>query len=399
MKMKRIFDNIRILDFTNTIAGPEAAAILGDNGAEVIKIEKPNGGDDARIYYPRIETSSGTHIRGNRGKKSLAVSLKDPDGAKIINELIKTADVIVENFRPGAMAKLGFGYENAKTIKPDIIYCSISVFGQTGPLSMKPGYDPIAQAMTGIMDLTGERNGSPTRVGSTIGDFIGAFNAAFDIASALYHRMLTGEGNYIDVSITDGLIASNCYLEGAGMGDHPTRNGKHEFSTAPYGIFAGNDGECIIVAPNNNLWAKLCNLMGKPELIDDPKFNTPVKRAQENLEELVQIIEQYLKSFGMIEEAVDILDKAGIPVAKILTTNEVVEHPHFIHRGIITELQTPKGFKQKNITGRGVHIHFSNAPSYISAPAPALGEHNVEIMKSLGKSDEEIKVLNDKWIL
>jgi CoA:oxalate CoA-transferase len=401
--MKGIYEGIRILDFTNTIAGPECSAVFGDQGAEIIHIEKPEG-DDGRYYYPQVECTTGgsvgsCHLRGNRGKKSLCIALKDPEALKVIKELLVTTDVIIENNRPGVMKKLGIDYETVRQIKPDIVYCSISMFGQTGPLSSKPGYDPIAQAMSGLMDLTGDPDGGPTRIGTTIGDYSGAYTAALGIASALFHRFRTGEGNYIDVAITDCLITANAYLEAAALGLPATRAGKHELTAAPYGIFDGNGGSCFIVAPSNSLWAKLCELMGKPELITDTKFATPIKRANEGRADLINVIEVYVKSFATIDEAVKVIDEAGLPVTKILTSAEVANHPHFLQRGSITDIPLPKNHKAKSFRGKGIQIIYSNTPGHISGPAPLLGEHNTEILRALGKSDSEITALNDKWML
>lgn len=396
--MKRIFDGIRVLEFTTAIAGPVAAALLADQGAEVIKIEKRGSGDEMRLADPFIEGESLTFMWANRGKKSMVLPLDDPRGLEIAKELIRTADVILENFRPGVMKKYGLDYEGAKAIKPDIVYCSVSAFGQTGPYRREAGYDNIAQAMSGILDMTGEPDRPPVVIGTLLGDYNAACNAFGAISAALYHRLRTGEGNYIDLSLVEALACINHHLEPAGFGDIHYRSGHHASGAAPFGLFEGNHGEsAMICAHTPKHFRLLCECMGRTDLLSDPRMETRKTRF-ENLPALQEIIESYLKSFPTIDEPIRILKDAGIPVTKAISTAQVVQDPHFNERGIITDIPvTRKITSVKSFKGRGIYMKFSNTPGEIGIP-PALGEHNTAILKELGKSDQEIEGLNSSWL-
>ncbi len=225
--MAGIFDGIKVVDFSNNLAGPCCTSLLADMGADVIKVERPVAGDDSRGIAPRIEGKSLSFMWYNRGKKSIELALDDPESVEILYKMISDADVVIETFKPGMMKKFSLDYESAVKIKPDIIYCSISACGQTGGYAKKPGFDVIAQGMSGLMDLTGDPDGLPVKYGVTIGDYVGSFNAYGAIASALYHRLRTGEGQYIDISLLDGLISCNTTIENAStLGANPTRAGR-----------------------------------------------------------------------------------------------------------------------------------------------------------------------------
>lgn len=397
--MANVFDGIKVLDFTNNLAGPNASAMMADFGAEVIKIERPIYGDDARGISPRLEGQAIFCLWSNRGKKSVVLDMKDPQAVEIVKQIICDCDILIESFRPGQMKKFGLDYESVKKIKPDIIYVSISLAGQTGAYSMRPGFDIIAQGMSGFMDMTGEKTGAPTKCGATIGDYIGSFNAFGAMAAALYHREKTGEGNWIDIALFDGLAIVNSMFEGAAnLGMKPTRLGNQHTLSAPYGVFTGNNGDALVIAAyTNNMWKKFThNCLQRPELFDDPKFSTNAARI-ENLTELVGIIEEWLRSFAKIEDAEKILLDNGIAACKIRSTAEVVTDPVLWERGTIIKVPTPPSFKEHDeVVIRGPWIKMSNTPAVVTR-APDLGEHNYEVLSKYGYSKEQIDEMEQAW--
>ncbi|TWH46740.1 CaiB/BaiF CoA-transferase family protein [Sporomusa sp. KB1] len=390
--MRNIFDGIKVIDFTSTAAGPTATALLADFGAEVIKVERPKVGDDSRQFMPQFEGNSMTHMWCNRGKKSLVVDMQDPIGVEIVEKLILQADIVVESFRPGTMAKFGFDYDNLKKINPRIIMCSVSGYGQTGPDSHKPGYDIVAQALSGAMDLTGDPDGPPVRSGLVLADYCAGYNAFAGMVAALYYRERTGKGQHVDIALLDCLIGMNSFVEAAGLGHKPTRTGNHHGMLAPFGVFKGKSEYAIICAPNLKLWSLLCTVMGRTDFIEDPLFNTSPNRIK-NIDKMITEIEQWLKTFDKIDEPVAMMDKAGIPCAKILTSNDVISNEHLKVREMIIELETPSG---KKISARGNHLKFSEAKA-ILRKAPKLGEHEDQILKLIGYDDVKIAELKSKW--
>ncbi len=373
--MKTIFEGIKVLDLTNNIAGPLSTAMLADFGAEVIKVEKPNGGDDSRAWAPLVDGVSAYYLWHNRGKKSIVLDLKSDAHLEIIRELIKQVDVVVESFRPGIMEKFRLGYQDIATINPNIIMCSISAFGQTGPYRNLPGYDLIAQAMSGVMDVTGESDGPPQKLGPSVADYSGGFNAFGAIAAALFYRERTGQGQHIDVSLLECIIAANDYCEPAFMGRPVTRNGNHHSMLAPYGVFNGKDGSIVIGVLNPKLWDTFTTIIGKPELATDPRFVTASDRI-DNLPEVIEIIEQWLGTLDRIDDGEKLLKENGIPCAKVKRVIDLKTDPHLLERGTVTELQLPDS--NMKLTTRGVHIKFSKTPGKLGVP-PKLGEHQQEI--------------------
>lgn len=398
--MSKIFDGIKVLDFTSNAAGPCAAAMLADHGAEVIKIERPGVGDDARVYAPKLYGTALNFNWYNRGKKSITLDLKDPEAKAIIEKMIVDADILMESYRPGIMKKMGLDYDEVIKINPQIIYCSVSAFGQYGPYSMKPGYDVIAQGMSGLVDCTGNPDGEPIKHGVILGDFVGSLNAYGAIVTALYNKKITGEGQYIDVSLFEGLFAFNGNFEKATMLDmNPTRTGNHHPSIAPYGVFEGKNKQyCVIATPNNKHWKILCEIMGKPELITHEIFGDVAKRGLAH-EQVKDIIEDWLKGFDDIKVPVDMIDKAGVPCAKIMTTKELTKDEHLIARGSIVEIDAPESYKKnglEKLTVRGPWIKYSKTPMEMKG-VPDLGQHNYEVLGRYGLSKEEVDKLQAKW--
>lgn len=392
-----IFDGVVVLDLTNNLAGPHAAAMLADFGADVIKVEKP-GGEDNRAWAPFIEGVSFYGLSFNRGKKSIIVDLSKPEGKEILKDLLAKADVILESFRPGAISRMGFGYEDIIKIKPDIIMCSISGLGQTGPYSQKPGYDIIAQAASGLMYMTGPRDGSPTKIGPAVADWTGGFNAFGAISAALYYRERTGEGQYIDIALADGLAYANEYNETAAneLGT-PVRVGNHHFNLCPYGVFRGVDGEVIIATVSDKLWTQLCTLMGKEELLTNPLYSTSGARTV-NQNTLIPIIEEWVKSFPSVDEVKNLLDANGIPSTKVNTVADVAKDPQYIAREMILELKT-SAVSSGKVKTRGIPIKFSKTPGKVTFASVA-GENTQEILKDYLRYDEQkIAEIKTKGVL
>ena len=395
--MANIFDGIKVIDITNNLAGPLCAQMLGDYGAEIYKIERPGAGDDSRGVAPKIEGQSLFYMYASRSKKSVTLALDDPRAQECIYKMVKDCDVFVESYKPGMMKKFNLDYETISKINPNIIYCSVSVAGQVGPYSKVPGFDIIAQALSGMMDITGEKDGGPTKSGTVIGDYIGGLNAFASVVSALFYRQRTGEGQYCDVSLLDGLIGVNTLIDQAvTLQTHPTRSGGHHGTIAPYGVYYGNNGEsCIVAAYTGKMWPSLCNLIGHPELIDDPKFNSNAARCA-NLNELIDYIETWLKSFDKIDDAVAAMSEKGIATCKIRSTYEVANDPVFRDLGLIIDSPTPPSIKERDhVTTRGSWLRFSKCQPDYKRPCD-LGEYNNEV---LGKymTQEEIDSCMADW--
>ncbi|MBR1456696.1 MAG: CoA transferase [Oscillospiraceae bacterium] len=395
--MAGMLEGVKVLDFTANAAGPCCTAMMADYGAEIIKIERPNTGNDERTYGIQVD---GTSLLGawlDRGKKSVTLDLKDPDSIAIIKKIVKDVDVIVESGRPGVMDKLGLGYETLHEINPKAVYCSVSAFGQNGPYSRKPGYDLIAQAMSGIMDICGEKNGPPVKSGTTLSDYVGAINAFGSIVTALRYAEKTGIGQHVDVSLLMTMVYLNGAVEYLNVGQKLTRSGNHHSTLAPYGLFEGNNGQSIVLAViSPKLWASFCQVMGKPEMIDDPKFCT-LQQRRANAPELIRIIEDWLKSYDDISVPAQMLDKAGIPSAKVFDQEDVWNDAHIRDQGYLVDVPTPNNVTSKDVfTARGCIAKFSETPGEIKQ-APYVGENNVEVLGQYGMSEEEVEKLMARW--
>lgn len=393
-----VFEGIRVLDFSNNVAGPCCASLLADMGAEVIKIERPVAGDDSRGIMPRVEGQSLTFIWTNRGKKSVELDLHDPEAVELIKRMIMDADIIVESFKPGQMKKFGLDYETVHAMKPSLVYCSISACGQTGAYASKPGFDIIAQGMSGLMDLAGDPDGAPVKQGVTIGDYVGSLNAYGAIVTALYHSRATGKGQLVDISLLDGLVYCNTTLDNAATnGAHPTRSGPHHGTMAPYGIYNGKNGQSVIIAAfTAAMWKRLCAAMGRPELETDERFNSNGARTK-NLKELVAVIEDWLKGFDDVQEAVDRMEAQNVATCKIRSTYEVANDKVLWERGAIAELPTGPSFTEiKSVRTRGAVARYSETPIQLKR-APDLGEDNYDILGKYGWDKAKVDEMEKKW--
>ncbi|NPV91900.1 MAG: CoA transferase [Firmicutes bacterium] len=395
--MKDMLEGLKVLDLGNNVAGPLAAAMLADYGADVIHVEKPILGDDARAYPPKVDGVSLAYCWLNRGKKSVVLDMKDPAAIDIIKKIAADVDVVVESSRPGVMARLGLDYQAIKQVKPDIVYCSVSAFGQTGPYAKKAGYDVIAQAFSGFMNLTGYPDGPPMKSNVAIGDIVGAINAFGSIMAALYYRQMTGIGQNIDVSLARGLLFANTPFDRLNIGVSEKRTGNHDPALNPYGVYEGSNGQSVVIAAiSANLWEKLCKIMGREDMIDDPRFCENSLRAK-NRHEVIPVIEDWLKKFEKIEDAIALLDKAGVPNIKVYSHDDIAKDPHALECGWLVEAPVQNGITSidKYLT-RNVAATFSETPGTIKKAA-ALGEDNYEVLTKYGLTREQIDELQAKW--
>lgn len=394
MNGKGLLDGVKVLDLTRVLAGPYCGMMLADMGAEVIKIEMPGRGDDARRNAPIVNGESAYYMNLNRNKKGMTLNLKSEEGKRIFRELVKQSDIVLENYRPGVMEKLGLGYEELRKINPAIVYGAVSGFGHYGPYSKRPGYDILGQAMSGLMSTTGWPGGQPTRTGTAISDVMGGISCCVGVLAAYVNRLKTGEGDKVDVSLVDAMVSS---LEIINMiylctGRVPTRIGNRYEAIYPYDSFEAKDGMVIIACGNDKLYNVLKGVLKMPEL-EEERFDSNVKRV-ENHEPLKEIIERWTKDKN-IDDIVDILLEAGVPSAPINTIDRVAKDPHIAGaREMFVELDHPVAGKMK-VTGN--QLKFTNKKVEINRPAPLLGQHTEEIMKEkLGMShDEYLKDVED----
>ena len=395
----KLLSGITVLDFTHALAGPTCTRILSDLGAEVIKLEPAPNGEFGRSLFPVQGGLGSMFLYTCAGKKSLCVDLKKPDGIKIATGLIAKVDVMVENFAPGAMARLGLDYESVARINPKIIMASCSGFGQTGPLSKNTSYDIIGQAMSSVMHMTGDPDGPPQYVGNYIGDTNTGVHAALAVCAALFYRDRSGKGQLIDIAQVDSLFFMdmiNVPLYALTNGEqNPKRFGAHHFGVAPLGVFQGKEGYVVLQAVEHQ-FPQLAKAMGREDLVTDPKFGTNEQRL-ENRDELVAMIEAWLQSFPSNDAALNALAEARIPCAPILDVGQALHHPHIRARGMVTEIEHPV-FGRMEITN--TPFVFSETPREVQGPAPLVGQHNAAILGThLGYSAAEIARLTEAGVL
>ncbi|MCP4151141.1 MAG: CoA transferase [bacterium] len=396
----KLLENVRVLDMTNVLSGPFSTVHLALLGAEVIKIENPKGGDLARKLgnVPDLnkELMGTSFLAQNANKKSVTLNLKAEEGKEIFRKLVKNADVLVENFRPNVMKRLGFSYETLKEINPKLVYCAISGFGQDGPDAFKPAYDQIIQGLSGSMYVNGDERLNPLRAGFPVCDTVGGLNAAFSIMSALYYREKTGEGQFIDIALLDsimplmGWVAANLLIGGK----KPVPMGNNNFTAAPSGTFHTKDGYINIAANKQEQWHSVCDVLGVPELKEDPRFKERDTRKA-NRKQLTPLLEVKLTEMETEHWSKE-LNAVGVPSGKILELEDALLAPQVKHRESIATVNEPGigDLKVFNLTAK-----FSKTPASVDSPPPRLSAHTSEILKAIGYSEEDLAELKEKNVI
>ena len=398
MKRKKPLEDIVVLDLTRVLAGPYCSMILANLGAKIIKVERPETGDDARSFGPYKNGQSAYFVSLNRGKKSIAIDLKKPEGKQIIKELTKVSDVVLENFKPGTMRKLGLSYDVLNKINSRIVYAAVSGFGHTGPYSEKPAYDMIAQALGGIMSITGQPGGEPTRVGSSIGDIIAGMFGAIGIITALYERVFTCKGQMVDVAMLDGQVAvlENAIARYAISGEVPGPIGSRHPSITPFGGFKTKNSWVIIACGNQAIWEKFCKAVDREDLLEVEEFKTNEKRT-ENYEKIKPILDEIILQ-KTTEEWLKILESNGVPSSAINTVDKLFNDPQVKARKMIIETEQPDMGKI-HVAGNPIKLS-TLTEEVVTDPAPKIGEHTVEILKTyLNYTDVKINELRKKQII
>lgn len=377
-------DGLRVLDLTRVLAGPYCAMMLGDMGAEVLKIEEPAHGDDTRAWAPHREGWSTFFLGLNRSKKSVALNLKSEAGADALRRLIGVADVLIESFRPGSLARLGFSYETVSGWNPRLVYCSVSGYGQAGPRKDLPGYDAVIQAESGLMDVTGQRDGPPTRVGVAITDYLAGLYAMNGILLALRDRDRTGRGQHVDIALLDAMTSALALPAGIYFhtGEAPGREGNQHHTLTPYETIEAADGLVVVAVGNERLWKQFCNAIGAEDLERHADYATNTDRMAHRpqlLAELGPRLRPYTRA-ALIER----LRAHAVPCAEVRTVAEALEDPHLRARGMVLDIPHADLGTLRSL---GNPIRLSRTPAVIERPPPALGEHNAEILEALGAED------------
>ncbi|BBU39651.1 MULTISPECIES: CaiB/BaiF CoA transferase family protein [Aeribacillus] len=386
---------IKIIDLTRILSGPFCTMTLADLGAEVIKIESPQGDDTRQWGPPFIKNESAYFLSVNRNKKSVVLNLKDPKGKEILLKMVEEADVVVENFRPGTLKKLGIDYDILKQHNRGVILASISGFGQTGPYSKKPGYDVLAQGMGGLMSVTGEPDGTPVKAGYSLADIGAGMWATIGILSALWERERSGQGQWIDVSLLDTMVSWQTYLAGnyfATNNDPKPLGGAHP-NIVPYQVFEASDGHFILAVGNDSLWNSLVDVLDV-EALRDRKFKTNPDRVQ-NRDELISILEEIFKRKTR-DEWVDMLESAKIPCGPVNKLSDILNDAHIKEREMVVEMEHPSLGILKML---GVPVKLSRTPGRIKTVPPAQGEHSETVLKQMGYSKEEIETFIKEGII
>lgn len=389
-------DGIRVLDCTQMMAGPFCTMLLADMGADVVKIEKPDGDDIRRFGPPFVNGESAAFLGINRNKRSIVIDLKQGAGADLLRRMAGQADVFVQNLRPGALDRLGLGYDDLREVNSSLIYCSISGFGMTGPYRDHPGFDLIAQGMSGLMSLTGHPDSPPAKVGVPITDLNAGASGAFGIVCALVSRQKTGKGQHVDTSLLETGIAYTIWESAMffASGVAPKRLGSAHQLGAPYQAFSTSDGHITLGAPNQANWERLCKAIGRTDLIQDPRFGSNADRMK-NVKELTRILEETFKANTM-ERWLDLLRDSGLPCGPISDMKEVYADPHIQAREMVVELEHPIAGLVRNI---GVPTKLSETPATVRLPAPTLGQHTDKVLDSFGCSTQEIERLSETGVI
>jgi formyl-CoA transferase len=376
---------LRVIDFTRVLAGPFCAQMLGDMGADVIKVEEPNEGDDARMWGPFLGSWSAYFLGVNRNKRSVALDVKSAHGQDALRTLLRDADVFIENIKPGSLDKLGFGFDTVRAANPRLIYCSISGYGRTGPRRELTGYDPVVQAESGFMDITGTPDGPPVRTGIAMTDYLAALYAFSGILLALRDRDRTGEGQHVDIALFDSILSTLSMPVGIFQttGKKPQRLGNDHSAIAPYEMLSTVDGSLMIAAANSRLWKKLCEAVGVPHLVDDARFLTNTARLK-NRTELKRELETAFANYTT-DALVERLNAFGVACGRVRTVPEALEDPQVEPRQMLMPLEEPE-FNGFRVLGNPIKLSGYSARMY--RRPPRLGEHTQEVLEEIAEKGE-----------
>jgi crotonobetainyl-CoA:carnitine CoA-transferase CaiB-like acyl-CoA transferase len=395
-----ILEGCTVLDFTQYLAGSGVTRMMAELGADIIKVELAEVGDPARFLPMIIDGRSAWYVQHNRGKKSLCLDWDRPEGRELLLELAREVDIVAENFGSAeVMRRRGLDYESVRAVNPDVIYLSVSCFGRTSPWANKPGYDYIAQAVSGIMHMTGDPEGPPMMVGSALGDTNGAVHGFASLGYALYHRERTGRGQFIDLAMTDCLFH---FHEGQLEMNHlsggewePKRFGMHHNVVFPAGVFRGPEGWIVVLALDLQ-WPNVCRCIGRPDLLDDPRLQSLGDRAAHR-EELVTVIEEWMAGFASDRAVLDRLEEYHVPAGPVLSPLDAIDHPHFKSRDMVRWVDDPQ---IGPIPIPGFPWKFSDQSELPSIVAPTLGQHNAEVLRGrLGLSEARLEELTAAGVL